>query len=222
MQTKHRELPPGIPALGREGRLGVGESPEVSSLPWSNSSCEHPTQKWQVGSRQNSVRAFASLSLPRRPPTRSLTDLSKALAAPISGRGGWWVPGVPSAWRGGCPGRRPKAGPVSGRARGWGPPPPQTASQALGPSTHGDQQGWPWGRSVTRSWKAKTLRATIALTSNPTSCKRKPGPGLHRGTEHEKAAQPGELVWPSGREQEGGVPARTFRRTSRPWFTTLC
>ncbi|EPQ09922.1 hypothetical protein D623_10027544 [Myotis brandtii] len=31
---------------------------------------------------------------------------------------------------------------------------------------------------------------------NPTSCKRKPGPGLHRGTEHEKAAQPGS--WPGG------------------------
>lgn len=42
---------------------------------------------------------------------------------------------------------------------------------------------------------------------NPTSCKRTPGPGLHRGTEHEKAAQPGELAWRSGREQEeGGAP----------------
>lgn len=121
----------------------------------------------------------------------------------LSGRGVWRVPWAPSAWWAGGPRQGQHLGETGAEAA-----PPQTASQALGPSTHGGQQGWPWGRSATGSWRARTLPATIALIPIPRPANKcKPGPGLQRGTRPGKAARPGELVWRSGREQreEGGL-----------------
>lgn len=120
------------------------------------------------------------------------------------------MPWVPSAWRG----RRPAGGQRRARAgegRGLGATTDGLAAPAPSASTRVTGHGAAPGRE---------LAGNQSTYPSPTSRKCKPGPGLRRSP-----------VWGAGlaqlREQEGGpedacAPGRTFRRTSRPWFTTLC
>lgn len=77
-----------------------------------------------------------------------------------------WVPGV---WRGGCPGRGPKAGLASGGSDNARRPPAPPA---------GDKQGWPGRRSATGD---RTCRHATPRPANGHGKAAPPGPAGEPG-----------------------------------------
>lgn len=110
--------------------------------------------------------------------------------------------GAMGAWRGGCPGI-------------W-------ESQGLGAATNSlagprrlhprRQAGMAMGLLSDQELEGKATWSNHRTYPNPTSCKRKPGPGLHRGTEQRR--QPRLGSW-SG-EAEGSRRGRPGPRGSQP------
>lgn len=149
--------------------------------------CGVPTQKWQVGSRQNSVRAFVSPNSSKVP-----------VDPPISGRGVWRVPWAPSAWWAGGPMQgqqhlgEPGAGgrPTTNSLAGPGPlHPRRPAGMAMEPLSDRELEG-------------KDPPSNHSTHPNPSSCKqmqtRSWAAERHRTRE-------GSPAWGAGLEKREGA-----------------